>query len=30
MIVIVIMVASTLALDFAAEDRDGRRHLSDL
>lgn len=30
MIVIVIMVASTLALDFAAEDGDGRRHLSDL
>lgn len=29
-IVIVIMVASTLALDFAAEDGDGRRHLSDL
>lgn len=31
MIVIVVMVAaSTLALDFAAEDGDGRRHLSDL
>lgn len=30
MIYIVIMVASTLALDFAAEDGYWRRHLSDL
>lgn len=30
MIVTVIMVASTLALDFGADDGDGRRHLSEL
>lgn len=30
MIVIVIMCVSTLALDFGADDGDGRRHLSDL